>query len=173
MPPPLTVLRGVDETFPEIPTIDDPFVSTQYRNKAGYRVDFLTPNRGSDEHQGKAAKMKAPANTGATPLRHLDFLIHEPERSVLLYGGGVPITIPHAERYAVHKLIVAVERRDQVKSAKDILQAQTLIEALAVSDRTNWRRRGRRRGKRGTAGARSSRQAERDCLRKSRTCLRP
>jgi len=132
MPAPLIVLQKVDETFRQVPTLEDPFVSTQYRNKAGYRVDFLTPNRGSDEHQGKAAKMKALANTGATPLRHLDFLIHEPERSVLLYGGGVPITIPRAERYAVHKLIVAVERRDQVKSGKDILQAQTLIEALAV-----------------------------------------
>jgi len=131
MPPPLTVLRGVDETFRQVATLDDPFVSTQYRNKAGYRVDFLTPNRGSDEHQGKAAKMTALVNTGAVPLRHLDFLIHEPERSVLLYGGDVPITIPRAERYAVHKLIVAVERRDQVKSAKDVLQAQTLIEALA------------------------------------------
>jgi hypothetical protein len=44
----------------------------------------------------------------------------------------VPITIPRAERYAVHKLIVAVERRDQVKSGKDLVQAQTLIEVLAT-----------------------------------------
>jgi hypothetical protein len=35
-------------------------------------------------------------------------------------------------RYAVHKLIVAAERQDQVKSAKDIMQASTLIEALAT-----------------------------------------
>jgi hypothetical protein len=42
------------------------------------------------------------------------------------------VTIPRAERYAVHKLMVAVERQDQAKSAKDILQAGILIEALAV-----------------------------------------
>lgn len=65
MPPPLAVLQKIDKTFREVPTLDDPFVSTQYRNRAGYRVDFLTPNRGSDEHQGKPAKMRALAGTGA------------------------------------------------------------------------------------------------------------
>ena len=76
--------------------------------------------------------MKALAGAGAQPLRHLGFLIHQTERSMLLHGGGVPVTVPRAERYAVHKLIVAVERVDQAKSPKDILQAQTLIEALAL-----------------------------------------
>jgi len=131
MPPPLTILQGVDATFREVPAIDDPFVSTAYRNRVGYRVDFLTPNRGSQEHQGKPARMKVLAGTGAQPLRHLDFLIHQPERSVLLHGGGVPVTIPRAERFAVHKIIVAVERNDQAKSSKDLDQAATLIVALA------------------------------------------
>jgi hypothetical protein len=76
--------------------------------------------------------MRSLAGTGAEPLRHLDFLIHEPERSVLLYGGGLPVTVARAEAYAVHKLIVAVDRINQAKSAKDIQQAQILIEALAV-----------------------------------------
>jgi hypothetical protein len=168
MPPPLTVLQKIDETFRQVPNLDDPFVSTQYRNKKGYRVDFLTPNRGSDEHQGKPAKMKALAGTGAQPLRHLDFLIYEPERSVLLYGGGVPITIPRAERYAVHKLIVAVERRDQVKSGKDLVQAQTLIEALAVKRphelasawQTAWDTGARRREKLEAGRARLPAQAQ-------------
>ena len=93
---------------------------------------MLTPNRDSEEHQGKLAKMKALGGAGAQPLRHLDFLIHQPERSVLLYKGGIPVTVPRAERYAVHKLIVAADRRDQAKSAKDLLQAATLIEALAA-----------------------------------------
>jgi hypothetical protein len=132
MPAPLTVLQSVDDTFKQVPNINDPFVSSQYRNKAGYRVDFLTPNRGSSTHAAKPAKMKALAGSGAQPLRHLDFLIYQPERSVLLFGGGVPVTIPRAERYAVHKLIVAVERQDQVKSAKDLHQAETLIDALAT-----------------------------------------
>src|SRR5207253_1589522 len=110
MAPPLTLLRAVDGTFKEVPNINDPFVSTGYRNKAGYRVDFLTPNRGADRHLGKPVKMKALAGSGAQPLRHLDFLIHQLERSVLLFSGGIPVAIPRAERFAVHKLIVAVDR---------------------------------------------------------------
>ncbi len=130
--PILEVLRGVDPSFNEIPNVNDPFVTTAYRNSKKYKVEFLTPNRGSDEHQGKPARMKALGGSSAQPLRHLDFLIHNPERSVLLYQGGVPATIPRAERYAVHKLIVSVERDNQVKSRKDTLQAATLIEALSV-----------------------------------------
>src|SRR5262252_8246213 len=132
MPAPLVVLHGVDQSFKQVPNINDSFVSSQYRNKMGYRVDFLTPNRGSSEHADKPAKMKALAGSGAQPLRHLDFLIYQSERSVLLHGGGVPVTIPRAERFAVHKLIVAVERQDQAKSVKDIEQAAILIDALAV-----------------------------------------
>jgi hypothetical protein len=45
----------------------------------------------------------------------------------------VPVTVPRAERFAVHKIIVAAERRDQAKSAKDSLQADILIKALATS----------------------------------------
>ena len=129
--PPLTTLRRVDPTFKEVPHLADPFVSTRYRSGRDYLVDFLTPNRGSDEHQGKPARMRSLAGTGAEPLRHLDFLIHQPERSVLLHGGGIPVTVPRAERFAVHKLIVAVDRVNQAKSTKDIQQAQVLIEALS------------------------------------------
>ena len=92
---------------------------------------MLVPNRGSDVHQSKPARMKALGGSGAQPLRHLDFLIHQPERSVLLHKGGVAVTIPRAERYAVHKVVVAASRDDQAKSAKDIMQAEMLIEALA------------------------------------------
>jgi len=131
MPPVLEVLQGLDKTFRVVPNIDDPLVTNAFVNSAGYKVEFLTPNRGSDEHQGRPARMKALSGAGAQPLRHLDFLIHEPERSVLLFRGGIPVTIPRAERYAVHKLMVAAMRREQAKSHKDIEQSATLIHALA------------------------------------------
>ena len=97
---------------------------------------MLTPNRGSDLHQGKIARMKALGRSGAQPLRHLDYLIYEPERSVLLYAGGIAVTVPRAERFAIHKLIVASERRNQAKASKDVMQADTLIGEL-TSQRPN------------------------------------
>jgi hypothetical protein len=99
--------------------------------------------------------MRALAGAGAQPLRHLDFLIHQPERSVTLYDGGVPVTLPRAERFAVHKLIVAVERKDQIKSGKDIMQADTLIEALSRKPPLSWRRLGRPPGIPEQSGAKS------------------
>lgn len=130
MQPPIETLKSVDTTFKPVPHLADPFVSTSYRNKVGYRVDFLTPNRGSSGHQGKPVRMRAMSGAGAEPMRHLDYLIHEPERSVLLYAGGVPVVVPRPERFAIHKLIVAVDRRDTTKSGKDIAQAAALIQAL-------------------------------------------
>jgi hypothetical protein len=131
IPDPLIILRGVDPTFRAVPNVKDPVVSTRYRNRMDYAVDFLTPNRGSADYQGRPARMKALGGADAQPLRHLDFLIHQTERSVLLFGGGVPVTVPRAERYAVHKLLVAAERVEQAKAPKDILQAHTLIQSLA------------------------------------------
>lgn len=129
---PLAILKDIDPTFKDTAQLGDPFVTTRYKNRRDYAVDFLTPNRGSDDHQGRPARMRALAGTGAEPLRHLDFLIYKPERSVLLYSGGVPVTIPRAEVFAVHKLIVAVDRWNQAKSVKDIQQAQILIHALST-----------------------------------------
>jgi hypothetical protein len=130
MPPIIDVLQNVDGTFREIASLNDPFVSARYRNARRYVVDLLVPNRGSNKYLAKPVRMKALGGSGAQPMRHLDYLIHEPERSLLLYKGGIPVTVPRAERFAVHKLIVAASRDVQAKSAKDIWQATTLIEAL-------------------------------------------
>ena len=75
MPPILEVLRRVDATFEAMPNVSDPFVSTRYRNKQRFVVDVLVPNRGSDAYQAKPARMKALGDSGAQPLRHLDYLI--------------------------------------------------------------------------------------------------
>jgi hypothetical protein len=118
MKPILEVIQEVDSTFTPVLSILDPFVSARYKNATGYFVDMLTPNRGSDEHQSKIARMKALSGSGAQPLRHLDFLIHEPEHSLLLYQGGVPVNVPRAERYAIHKLIVAVDAKIRQRHQK-------------------------------------------------------
>jgi hypothetical protein len=78
--------------------------------------------------------------------------------------------IPRVERYAVHKLIVALERQDQVKSAKDLYQAETLIEALgairpaelASAWQTTWDTSARLREKLESARDRLSEQALKD-----------
>jgi hypothetical protein len=135
MLPMLDVLRQADATFREAPNLAGPHVTTGYINAKGFKVEFLTPNRGKDEYAEQPAPMPALGGAAAQPLRYLDFLIHRPVRSVLLHKGGVAVLVPAPERYAIHKLIVAAVRREDrdgaIKAGKDLMQAGALIEALA------------------------------------------
>lgn len=133
----LEVLRSVDATFRAIPHRSDGRFTSQYINAASYLVEFLTPNRGSDDHADKPTRMPALGDTAAQPLRFMDFLIHEPVRAVMLHGDGIPVLVPAPERYAVHKLIVASQRQTGAmgfaKRDKDLRQATQLMEALAAA----------------------------------------
>lgn len=125
MPPMLETLKSVDKTFRERPHMADNRATTAYVNKTGFSVEFLTPNRGSDDNMGQPAKMPALGGASAQALRYLDFLIRNPVQSVLLYKGGIPVTVPAPERYAVHKLIVSnlrlKDRAGYAKSRKDAI----------------------------------------------------
>jgi hypothetical protein len=128
-PPMLEILRKVDKTFTEVPHTSGYSWAASYHAQGGLRVDFITPNEGpdSDEPQNLPA-----LRTDANRLRFLDFLIHEPAPAVVLNGPGIYVTVPTPERYAVHKLIVALRRPPGVtKVDKDLNQAGTLLEALA------------------------------------------
>lgn len=139
LPPMLNLLKQLDDTFREIPHQNDGRYTTQYENAKRYKVEFLTPNRGSDDLSGHASPMPALGGASAQPLRFLDFLIHEPIRTVMLHKSGVPVTIPAPERFAVHKLIVSIRRRTDAagysKRDKDLMQSKALIEALIQTRR--------------------------------------
>jgi len=130
------VLTRVDQSFMPLPQLNSRDLAAAYRNDQGYKVEILTPNRGSNEHQGKLTRMPALSGGGAEPLRHLDFLIYQPVTSALLHKGGVPVSVPAPERFLVHKMIVASRRRSDgyAKAAKDLMQVELLIEAM-VADR--------------------------------------
>ena len=139
LPPIIEILRDVDPTFRPVPHRSDPMRATQFENSARYKVEFLTPNRGSDEYTDHASPMPALGGASAQPLRVLDFLIHDPVRTVLLHRSGVPVVVPAPERYAIHKLIVASRRQSDAnggaKREKDLHQASLMVEALRTTRR--------------------------------------
>jgi hypothetical protein len=140
LPPLLEVVWSVDPTFREVTHRNNPTTVIAFVNQDAFRVEFLTPNRSKEEYQDHAADMPALGHhIGAQPLRYLDFLLREPVRAVMLHGAGVPVTVPRPERYAVHKLIVATQRRTDgaygLKRDKDLSQAGELIEALHLKRR--------------------------------------
>lgn len=136
-PPMLEVLKQVDKTFREIPHTSDGRRTTSYEAKGGLRVDFVTPNQGPDTDDPQ----RLPAlRTDAQGLRFLDFLIHEPTQAVVLHGPGIYVLVPTPERYAVHKLIVALDRPPGIaKKDKDLKQAATLLEILGQKRPTELR----------------------------------
>lgn len=134
LPPILDLLKEVDPTFRAIPHISGSPRSHAFRNSDGYRVEFLTTNRGSEDYSGEPASMPALGGASAEPLRFLDFLIRDPVRSILLHNAGVSVVVPDPARYAVHKLIIAGRRQKdaggRAKSEKDLRQAGMLFEVL-------------------------------------------
>ena len=139
LPPILDLLHGVDPTFRAIPHQSDRARVTAFQTATGYRVEFLTSHRASDDLTGKPSDMPALGGASAEPLRFLDFLIRDPVRTVMLHKAGVSVVIPSPERFAVHKLIVATRRRSDgtsdLKRSKDVRQAALLIEALSLTRR--------------------------------------
>lgn len=136
IPPILDLLRGVDVSFRPAAGLNDGIGVTKFQAQGGLRVEFLTPNRGSEEFVGKPARMPALGGASAEPLRFLDFLIRDPVRTVMLYKGGVPVLVPNPARFAIHKLIVAARRpAGNQKSRKDLGQSAQLVEALVATGR--------------------------------------
>lgn len=139
IPDVLEVLRGVDPSFAPAPHLEDRARPTIFQNAGRFRVDLLTAHRGSDEQMSRPIAMPALGGAAAQPLRFLDFLIHQPVRSVVLHGPGVAVSVPAPERYAVHKLMIqgrrAASTDSQIKARKDVAQAGELIDAIAIAGR--------------------------------------
>ncbi len=135
----LESLQAVDPTFRTIAPLNNTDCPCRFCNAGHFMVEFLTPNRGSDDHQRSLVGMPALDGASAEPLRFLDFLIHNPVRAVVLHKAGIPVMVPAPERYAVHKLLLAERRNtdhtNQHKVRKDIAQAEVLIEALVAARR--------------------------------------
>lgn len=140
LPPIVDLLQGVDASFRPVPHRSGVAASSAFQNAEGYRVEFLTSNRGSDDYIEQPAKMPALGGASADPLRFLDFLIRDPVRTMLLHRSGVPVVVPDPSRYAVHKLIVAsrrhVDGQGPAKRDKDIRQAALLFQALQQTRRS-------------------------------------
>jgi hypothetical protein len=134
LPPIVEILQSVDPEFRAVTHQADKTKVVAFVNNKGYRVEFLTGNRGSDESTGKPSPMPALGGAAAENLRFLDCLIYEPVRTVLLFREGVNVLVPAPERYAVHKLIVSSRRLTdtlgRVKADNDLSQASLLFEAL-------------------------------------------
>ncbi len=132
-----TILKRADKTFSALPELDRKALPSRFRSRSGFMVDLLTPKlRRSDKSPMPLKRLGA----GASPLQHLAWLIDEPVQAVALHGPGIPVRVPSPARYGVHKLVIAQKRTaENVKRKKDLIQAKSLMDALAESDPWAWK----------------------------------
>lgn len=129
----IDVLRRADASFTPAMALDRKALPKRFRSASGFDVDVITRYRSRADDEGGVALHGL--GCSAQPLRFMEFLIEEPVDVVALYNAGILIRVPQPARYAVHKLIIAQERRvNPAKRQKDLLQAENLMAALRESD---------------------------------------
>lgn len=96
------------------------------------RVDLLAPAAGDEVGIVEIPELSTHAQT----LPYLAFLLGETQHSVVLGPGkAIPVRVPVAERFAVHKLLVSQLRRGRdAKADKDLAQAAVLLKCMAGRD---------------------------------------
>jgi hypothetical protein len=120
--------RGMD--CRAVPPLSRKALPSSYITPDGIRIDFLVPLRGKAR---EVVRMPRVVGAGATALRFLEYALEDPVEAVLVApGGGIPVTVPRPERFAIHKLIVAAYRpvTESGKREKDLHQAGQLIAVL-------------------------------------------
>lgn len=116
------------KSFRPVPSLSPKALPSSFVSPQGIRIDLLTPLCGKNRGILLAPDM---IQTGLQPLHFLDFLIKASVESVLIGPkGGIPVTVPHPARFAIHKLITAAYRSatEAGKKKKDLIQAAQLIE---------------------------------------------
>lgn len=91
------------------------------------RIDFLTPVTGLSV----APVFIKDLGVSLQPLKFMELSLGIVDRSVVISSAGARaavVNVPHPPVFAIHKLIVAVERGvENVKSAKDVMQAASIM----------------------------------------------
>ena len=123
-------LESLNRGFLPVPGLDPRRADTSFhvRGKT-LRVDLLTPARG----KRTGAPVRIPRLKAlAQPLEFLDYLLEAPVDVPIINGDATMVKVPDPARFALHKLIVSMNRpvTQQTKSAKDRQQAGELIEVL-------------------------------------------
>ena len=127
----LGLLKQTGLPFHEVPTLKRGGPSTSFKVRGRkLKVDLLMPARGKPYVPIAVAELGA----HAMGLPYLEYLLKHTVPSVLIGRDRmVPVTVPHAGWFCLHKLALYALRTgaDNPKREKDVLQAAVLAQALA------------------------------------------
>jgi hypothetical protein len=126
----LELLKQTGLPFHEVPTLKRGAPSTSFKVRGrSLRVDLLVPARGKPYTSVRIPELGA----HAMGLPYLEYLLKATNSSVLIGRDRiVPVTVPHAGWFCLHKLALYALRTgaDNPKREKDVFQAAVLALAL-------------------------------------------
>jgi len=116
--------------FFEVPALNRKQPSTSFKIRGrDFIVDVLAPMKGRETARPVHL---SDLGTYASPLRHLDYLLGDPQPAVLLYEHGIMVNVPAPGRFAIHKCVVSEKRPAAfaAKALKDRSQAEQVFQVL-------------------------------------------
>ncbi len=124
------LLKQTGLPFHEAPRLKRGGPSTSFKVRGRkLKVDLLMPARGKPYKAIAVPEL----NAHATGLPYLEYLLRDTDSSVLIGRDRmVPVTVPHAGWFCLHKLALYSLRtgEDNPRREKDVLQAAVLAQAL-------------------------------------------
>lgn len=103
------------------------------RSDKALKIDFLTPMVGGNEEVFEHEQL----GVNLQPLRFMEFILEDVGQAAVVSAlGACVVTVPDPARFALHKILVHIERRQRLpeKAAKDLAQAAALIEAIGADE---------------------------------------
>jgi YD repeat-containing protein len=124
------LLKQTGLPFHEVPTLKRGGPSTSFKVRGRkLKVDLLMPARGMPYKAIAVPEL----NAHAMGLPYLEYLLRDTDSAVLIGRDRmVPVTVPHAGWFCLHKLALYSLRTgaDNPKREKDVFQAAVLAQAL-------------------------------------------
>ena len=126
-----TILKRADPTFRAHMSRDDQLPKV-FRAANGFQVDILTKYGRGRKSPIRVDDLKCAAEA----LTFMEYIAEDSIETVVLYGTGVLVRVPPPMRYAIHKMLIAQERRGltQAKKQKDLSQARELFDIFLETD---------------------------------------
>lgn len=124
------ILQRADPTFKAHMSREDKLPKV-FKAANDFQVDVLTTfGRGR-----KSPILMDDLQCSAEALSFMEYLAEDSAEAVVLYGAGVLVNVPPPMRYAIHKLLIAQERKAaSVKRNKDLRQARELIDVFLETE---------------------------------------
>ncbi len=129
-------LKRADPTFTPVWSVEDKLPKI-FRSSNGFSVDILTCYGRGRKTPVEVTSLKCAAEA----LSYQEYAAEVVTDAVALYGSGVLVRVPTPVRYAIHKLIVAQQRKPSsgAKKRKDLMQAMELIDIRLEHDEDELR----------------------------------